>query len=110
WSLWVAMPLAVLLSGAFGWAMDVTMWRPMRRRGIGIVQLMIFTIGLSLALRYVFQYFIGGGTYQLPGSAGEKIQILGRVQLSVVDMVSMGISVAVLVFVAWWLLKTRIGK
>ena len=36
------------------------MWKPLRRRGLGLTQLMIVTIGMSLALQYVFQYAIGG--------------------------------------------------
>ena len=38
------------------------MWQPLRRRGLGITQMMIVTIGLSLAMQYAFQYFIGAGT------------------------------------------------
>ena len=90
--------------------MDVGLWRPLRKRGVGIVQLMIVSIGLSLALRYIFQYFIGGGTEQLPGSDSPKIALFGSASLSVIDLVSMAISIAVICSVAWWLLKTRIGK
>lgn len=108
--LWVAIPIAVVLSGALGWSIDAGLWRPLRRRGTGLVQLMILTIGLSLALRYVFQWFIGGGTHQLPGSGGVKHQIIGPIKLSTVDMLSMGLSLVVLLAVAYWLLRTRMGK
>ena len=91
-----AIIIAVVLSGALGWAVDAGIWRPLRRRGTGLVQLMILTIGLSLAGRFIFQFFIGGGTYQLPGSGGVKHQILGPIRLSTVDMLSMGISLVVL--------------
>lgn len=108
--LWISLPLAIAASAVLGWLMDVTLWQPLRRKRVGVIQLMIFTIGLSLAARYVFQFFIGGGTHQLPGAGGRKIQILGPIQLSVVDMVSMAVSVLVLLGVAWWLLRTRVGK
>ena len=108
--IWLAIILAVVLSGALGWAVDASIWRPLRRRGIGLVQLMILTIGLSLAGRYVFQLRIGGGTVQLPGSGGTKHQIIGPIRLSTLDMVSMGISIVVLLLVAFWLLRTRTGK
>ena len=110
WPIWIAIILAVALSGALGWAIDASIWRPLRRRGLGLVQLMILTIGLSLAGRYVFQLFIGGGTKQLPGAGGTRHQILGPIRLSTVDMVSMGISLVVLGLVAYWLLRTRTGK
>ena len=110
WPIWVAIILAVILSGALGWAVDASIWRPLRRRGTGLVQLMILTIGLSLAGRYVFQFFIGGGTLQLPGAGGPRHQILGPIRLSTIDMVSMGVSLVVLLGVAYWLLRTRTGK
>ena len=110
WPVWVAIPIAVILSAGFGLTLDVVLFKPLRRKGIGIVQLMIVTIGLSLALRYIFAFSFPGGTQQLPGSGGPKITLLGPIKLSVIDMVSMGISVAVLVAVALWLLRTRTGK
>ena len=108
--IWLSIPIAVILSGALGFGMDVVLWRPLRKRGVGVVQLMIVSIGLSLALRYMFQFFVGGGTEQLEGSGGAKIPLFGSVGLSVTDIASMVISVVVIIAFAFWLLKTRIGK
>ncbi|MET1053437.1 MAG: branched-chain amino acid ABC transporter permease [Mycetocola sp.] len=108
--LWLALIAAVIMSGVFGFVLDTGLWRPLRRKGIGIVQVMIVSIGLSLLLRYVFLYFIGGGTYQLPGAGEANIPLFGTVALSVTDMISMGTSIVVLLGVAWWLVKTRTGK
>jgi neutral amino acid transport system permease protein len=108
--MWAAIPIAVLLSAGLGWALDAGLWKPLRRRGLGIVQLMIVSIGLSLGLRYVFQFFIGGGTLQLPGSNTPKIALFGSVKLSWIDMASMGTSIVVIVAFAAWLMLSRIGK
>jgi neutral amino acid transport system permease protein len=108
--IWVAIPIALVLSAALGMSLDAGLWRPLRRRGLGTVQLMIVSIGLSLAMRYTFQYFIGGGTSQLPGSESQKVPLFGAVTLSVIDMVSIGISLVAIFAVAFWLLRTRIGK
>ena len=108
--LYIALPLAVITSGVFGFALDAVVWRPLRRRGIGLTQLLIVSIGLSLTLRYVFQFFIGGNVYQLPGSNEKRIKLFGSVALSVTDMISMGVCIVVILAVAWWLLRTRIGK
>jgi branched-chain amino acid transport system permease protein len=107
---WLAIPLAVLLSGLVGWGLDSGLWRPLRRRGLGLVQLMIVSIGLSLAGRYVFQFFIGGGTSHLPGFDSPKIKLFGATSLSVIDISSMVISLVVIVTFAWWLLRTKTGK
>jgi branched-chain amino acid transport system permease protein len=108
--LWVAIPLAVLLSAGLGLLLDVILWRPLRRKRVGVVQLMIVSIGLSLTLRYIFQFFIGGGTTQLPYSSTEKLPLFGVVSMSIVDMASFGICIIVIVAFALWLLYSRTGK
>lgn len=110
WSIWIAIPIAVILSAGFGLTMDAGLWRPLRRRGIGTVQLMIVSIGLSLALRYVYQMFVGGGTQQLPGAVTTSIPGLGPIRLSITDVISMGVSIFVICVFAWWLMRTRIGR
>nr|WP_247957584.1 branched-chain amino acid ABC transporter permease [Microbacterium galbinum] len=106
---WIGIAAAVIGGALLGWAMDAGIWRPLRRRGLGIVQLMIVSIGLSLALRYLFQYMIGGGTYQLPGASPEPIR-LGPISLSYIDMIAMGVSIVVIIGVAFFLTRTRVGK
>ena len=108
--IWIAIPLGVALSAGFGWALDAGLFRPVRKKGLGIVQLMIVSIGLSLMLRYVIQFFIGGGTLQLPGFDSPKIPLFGAVALSVTDMVSMALSIVVIGAFAFWLLKSKTGK
>jgi neutral amino acid transport system permease protein len=106
---WLAIIIAIVLSAGLGWSLDAVIWKPLRRKGVGLVQLMIVSIGLSLALRYVFQFFVGGGTAQLPGS-GLAAMKFGPVSLSWIDLGSMGISLVVLLAVSYFLLRTRIGK
>lgn len=107
--LWLGIAAAVIGGGLFGWALDAGLWRPLRRRGLGVVQLMIVSIGLSLALRYLFQYFIGGGTQQLPGASPTPIQF-GPISLSYIDIIAMAVSIIAIVGVAYFLTRTRIGK
>jgi branched-chain amino acid transport system permease protein len=107
---WIALIGAVALSAFFGWGMDAALWAPLRRRNTGLVQLMIVSIGLSLAVRYTYQLIIGGGTEQLPGADSPKLQLFGSISLSWIDIASMVISVFLLAVFAWWLLRTRIGK
>lgn len=108
--LWLAIIIALLLSAALGWTLDAAIWKPLRRRGVGLIPLMIVSIGLSLAIRYTYQLFYGGATRQLPGATMPSDIRLGPVALSWVDVVSMVTSVVVLLAVAYFLLRTRIGK
>ena len=107
--LWLGIVAAVLSGGVLGLAMDAGIWRPLRRRGLGIVQLMIVSIGLSLALRYFQQYLIGGRTHQLPGASPTPLKF-GPISLSYIDIIGMSISIVVILAVAYFLTRTRIGK
>jgi branched-chain amino acid transport system permease protein len=108
--IWVAILAAIVASALFGWGLDSAIWAPLRRRNTGLVQLMIVSIGLSLAVRYTYQLFIGGNTEQLPGADSPKIPLFGSVALSWIDMASMAISVVLIGAFAWWLMFTRMGK
>lgn len=107
--MWLGIIAAIIAGGLLGLAMDAGLWRPLRHRGLGIVQLMIVSIGLSLALRYFLQYMIGGATYQLQGASPTPIK-LGPISLSYIDMIGMGTSIVVILGVAYFLTRTRIGK
>lgn len=108
--LWAGLPLAIILSALLGLVLDVILWRPLRRRRVGVVQLLIVSIGLSLAMRYLFQFFIGGSTSQLPLATAPKFPIFGSVQLSWIDIGSLIIAIVVIVVFALWLTKSRLGK
>ena len=110
WPIWLAIAIAIVLSAGLGWTLDAVIWKPLRKRGVGLIPLMIVSIGLSLAIRYTYQFFYGGATRQLPGATAPKELSFGGVQLSWVDVGSMIVSVVVLVAVAYFLVKTRIGK
>jgi len=71
--------------------------------------MMIVSIGLSLAIRYTFQFIYGGSTRTLPGEDTANLKF-GAISLSPVDLVSMGISIVMLGAVAFFLLRTRLGK
>ena len=71
---------------------------------------MIVSIGLALALRYLYLYFIGGTTQQLPGADAPQIPLFGVVTMSVIDMASIAIGIVVILAFAAWLTFARTGK
>lgn len=107
--LWVGLVAAVVAGALLGWVLDAALWRPLRRRGMGIVQLMIVSIGLSLTLRYILQFIIGGNTHQLPGASPPPMK-LGPISLSYIDLIAMSVSLVVILGMAYFLTRTRIGK
>jgi branched-chain amino acid transport system permease protein len=99
---------AIILVGAFGWAQDAAIWRPLRKRRMGLNQMMIVSIGFSIVARYVFLLFFGGDTKDIAG--GGNIVKLGAISTSDVTLWGMGISAVALAGVALFLTRTRIGK
>ena len=106
---WLAVILALLGGGLLGYAQDAGLWRPLRRRGTGLVPMMIVSIGLALAVRYVIQFYFGGATQQLPFAQSAEIQ-LGPVSISPNNLWSLVISAVVIGIIGIVLLKTRLGK
>ncbi len=106
----LAILFGVLASAGLGWLSDAGLWKPLRKRGLGLVPLMIVSIGLALTLRYIYQFFIGGGTIQLPGAQSQTFPLFGTLSLSLNSIISMVVSIVVLLTLSWWLLKTQMGK
>lgn len=108
----IAAVLAIVLGGVFGFLNDRLLWQPLRRRGAGLIAMMIVSIGLGLVLRYTFGLTKVFGTRSLffnkyQGQSGID---LGAFLLRPIDIFSMVLAVVVLVAVSIALLKTRIGK
>ncbi|UMG92137.1 branched-chain amino acid ABC transporter permease [Nocardioides sp. TF02-7] len=106
--LWPAVALVAVLAGAFGWFQDRALWQPLRRRGLGLIQLMIVTIGLSLALQYVFQ-LVDTETIRITTGIPESLQI-GSIGITWQSVIAMIIAVVLLIAVGFALVRTRIGQ
>ena len=107
--LWLAAIVATLLGAASGWLQDAGIWRPLRRKRIGLTQQMIVTIGLSMVLQYLFQFLLGGGRLRIDTTNPTRVSI-GPVSLTQQAIVSAGIAVVVLAAVAAFLLYSRTGR
>ena len=101
---------AVIFSGVFGWLQDKGFWAPLRRRGTGIIAMMIISIGMSIFLRYTYQYFFGGGTFSYDQYVTQDAWSLGPVEMQPKNVISILVGTAVLAAVAVALATTRLGK
>lgn len=100
--------IAVAAVTAFGWFQDAAIWKPLRKRRLGLNQMMIVSIGFGITARYVLLLLFQGDTKDMSG--GQTIIQLGPIFTSDVTLVSMAISVLALAGVALFLTRTRIGK
>lgn len=101
--------IAVALSALFGYLQDTGFWRPLRNRGTGVIAMMIVSIGMSIFLRYTYQYFYGGDT-RTYAEYVTQTPLGGPVSIFPKDLWIAGISIAVLVLVSVAIQRTRIGK
>ena len=101
--------LVVIFCGFTGWAQDRGIWQPLRRRGLGLAQMMIVTIGLALALQYTYQYFIASDTVKILLEEPAP-RALGPINYNTWDVMAMVISIVVIAAVGYALLRTRIGR
>jgi branched-chain amino acid transport system permease protein len=106
----VAAPLTILFAGAFGWVQETYIWRSLRRKQVGLIAAMIFSIGLSFFLRYGFLYLFNGETRFYRDFSGQAGLALGPVRIPPSHLFSMGLAVVVLVAFALSLLYTKTGK
>lgn len=108
WPIVPAALVAILVTGAFGWLQDAALWRPLRKRRMGLNQMMIVSIGLSIVVRYVFLLLFDGDTKDIAG--GGQVVKFGPISTTDVTLWGMLISVIALAGVALFLTRTRIGK
>lgn len=111
WTMLAAAAAAVIVAGVAGGGLDRFFWRPLRNRGTGLIAMLVISIGLSILLRYIFNFQFGGRTrtYRQYTLQREGLD-LGPVTIVPRDLIGMLLSVAVLVGVALFLQRTRIGK
>jgi branched-chain amino acid transport system permease protein len=107
----LAAPLAILL-GAFisGFLQDKYLWKPLRKRGTGLIAMLVISIGFAIFLRYFFLFIFGGDTRQLPQYAGQAGLELGLVNITPKSILTSVIGILFIIGATLWLLRTRMGK
>ena len=103
--------IAVVLSAFIsGFLQDRYLWKPLRKRGTGLIAMLVVSIGFAIFLRYFFLFLFGGDTRQLPQYAGQAGLELGLVNITPKSILTTIIGVGFIVFATLWLLTTRMGK
>ncbi len=101
---------ALVVGAVFGYLIDKGLWGPLRRRGTGLIAALVVSIGLSLVMRYLYLYSIGGSARSYGQYATQEPLNLGPISIPPRDLVIMGLSIIVLTAVGLALIRTRLGK
>ena len=109
WPLWIAAIPAILLGAGLGGGQEVLLWRPLRRRGTGLIAMMVISIGLSFALRNLILILFKGEPRSFVDYAVQReVEFLGisTVPKNIVIIVA---SVVILILVGLFLEQTKTG-
>jgi neutral amino acid transport system permease protein len=102
--------LALVLSALFGWAQDKGLWQPLRRRGTGLIAMLVVSIGFGILLRYSYLFIFGGSTTTYADYAGQAGLELGPINITPKSLIASSIAIVALVSVILWLQRSRMGK
>ena len=105
-----AIAVAMVIATLFGWTQDKVLWRPLRRRGTGLIAAMIVSIGLSIFLRNVYQYFAGAANHNYSQWTSPSPWTIGPVLITPKDVGVIAFATVVLVVITLAIQKTRLGK
>ncbi|MBM3685720.1 MAG: branched-chain amino acid ABC transporter permease [Actinobacteria bacterium] len=110
-NLLIAAPIGIVISAAlWGWGQNQVLWKPLRKRGTGLIAAMIVSIGLAIALRYTILFFFGGSPESYAQFAGQPGIDLGPVFITPKAIFLSIIAVVFLAAAVAWLKRSRLGK
>ncbi|MPY93579.1 MAG: branched-chain amino acid ABC transporter permease, partial [Acidimicrobiia bacterium] len=101
--------LGVAAAAVLGGSMHFLVWRPLERRRIGLVSMMIVSIGLGLLLRHVYGVVFGASPRTYTQFAAQSPWEWGPLVFPPKDLVLIPLAVVVLAGFALALQRTRLG-
>ena len=107
----LAVPLSLIMSAfLWGWVQNRYLWKPLRRRGTGLMGMMIVSIGLALTLRYTALATFGGSPRNYNQYAAQPGLNIFGVAVTPKAIILAVIEIVVLAIVLYWLKNSKIGK
>jgi neutral amino acid transport system permease protein len=105
----LAVPFAVALTAALALTSDVVMWRPMRRRRAGMLQLILMAIGFAFLLRNAIVFVAGTRQRELGVNVTDSVTLIG-LRIGVTELIVLAVGVVVLAATGAMLRWTPLGK
>lgn len=103
-----AAAIAIVAGMALGYFIDLGLWRPLRKRKVGLVTMMIISIGLALMLRHTYEYLVGSDLMKYRQYGVQESISVGPLLIppkvlvsDILAVVVIGAVIAALVFTRW---------
>jgi neutral amino acid transport system permease protein len=105
----VAVLAAVAVTAALGIASERVMWRPMRAKGAGLLQMLLIAIGFAFVIRYSVQFVAGTEPRSLDVDATASVAFIG-LRIGRTQLIVVVVGLAVLLAIGLMLQRTLLGK
>jgi neutral amino acid transport system permease protein len=100
---------AMAMTALLAVALELVLWRPMRARRAGMLQLLLISIGLAFIIRAFVQYIWGTEIRSLDVNVTETVHFLG-LSIGRTELIVIAIGVVVIIGIGLMLRLTRLGK
>lgn len=101
--------IAIVIGGAIGFGMEASVFGPLRKRGTGLIAMLVISIGLSILLRYGILVVIAGQGYPYRDYTISDRLLLGPIETTNKDLAVTLLSLVVLAAIGLLLTRTRLG-
>ena len=109
--LWFALPFAFLVSGVFGFLIDVLVLKPLRKRNAPHLIPMIATIGIGIAINNAVQGIFGAQNLRFPaGTVPNDTLSVAGVGLTALELAIILLSFALMAALMIVIRKTQLGR
>jgi neutral amino acid transport system permease protein len=105
----VSVLAAVVGTAVFAFSLERVMWHPMRKRGAGLFQLFLMSLGLAFLLRYAIQFVAGTNAQDLNVDVVNAHGFIG-LRIGYTQLWIIGVGLAVLIGFGVFLTVTSVGR
>ena len=101
--------LGIVATAIFSVGLEIGVWRPVRRRGAGELQLLLFALGLAFFMRNAIAFVAGSEDRQTGADVTKSVRI-GELRIGRTELIVTLLGIATIVLVAAALRSTSLGK
>jgi neutral amino acid transport system permease protein len=101
--------LGVVGTAVFSVCLELGVWRPVRRRGAGELQLLLFALGLAFFMRNTIAFVAGSQDRQTDADVTSAVSV-GELRIGRTELIVTVLGIAVIVLVAAGLRATSLGR
>ena len=105
----VAAGLGVVVTAIFSLGLEIGVWRPVRRRGAGELQLLLFALGLAFFMRNAIAFIATSEDRQTGADVTASVSI-GALRIGRTELIVTLLGIAVIVLVAIALRSSSLGR